>query len=207
MKQNQKKKGDCLLVQELTYGWFMPELLIATQWAGDDFIHGLLGTDVSTDEKINVLYKKLFNSDTFSQKDVFVFDSIISAFFSENPYSNLSIGDYVYKWFPRLQKLHKKLINECPDTLITGTPIVSMNLGVSGYVHAIFGDLIDKHVYDMNTILGEHYDGGIGRYVNGFFEIVTSEEVLRCELENLVYSGSCFKCGDVEIRMLPILID
>jgi hypothetical protein len=205
-KKDQENKDNCIQVHELTYSWFMPELVLAAHWAKEDWLIRLLGTSLTTEEKIRGMHEALFETDNPSQKELFMFETIMNGIFVGDPQSDRNLKHFLHKWFPQIKELERMLEMERPDTLITGTPMIGNNWDLKDYIRATLWDIIDGHVRDMNTVMGEHYDGGVDMFIGSTFQLVTSEDVLRCELENLVYTGSTFNCGGTKIRMLPILI-
>jgi hypothetical protein len=73
-------------------------------------------------------------------------------------------------------------------------------------VYEVCSALIDKHLDDMNSMLALHYEGE-AVYKNEQFKITLKNPVLRCEIENLIYTGSRFNYYGKEIEMNPVLLD
>ena len=205
-QKKQKQKGDCITTDTLVYSWFMPELFIAAYWAGEDWFCRFMNTSQTVEEKIKGLEEILFGEKA-KREDMFIFDRLVDAVFRGSvSVDGIAIKSQLWKDFKEIQKLDKRIMDERPDDLITGTPMIGTKWDLAEYVQATLFDLIQKHEEDLNTIMGKHYDGGVQYHIGSTFVLKTSEQVLRCELENLVFSGSVFNCNGVEIRMLPILI-
>lgn len=205
-KKNNKQKGDCVTTDTLVYSWFMPELFLAAYWAGEDWFCRFMNTSQSVEEKIKGLGEILFGENA-KREDMFIFDKVVEAVFRGSvSVEGIGVKSQLFKDFKEVQKLNERIMDERPDDLITGTPMIGTKWDLAEYIQATLFDLIEKHISDLNRIMGEHYDGGVQYNIGSTFVLKTSEQVLWCELENLVFSGSVFNCNGVEVRMLPILI-
>lgn len=198
-----------LLIDSLTYTWFMPELVLAACWAKELWFTDILFGSGDVGNTIHSLGKASIEKTGLGTgiESSFIFDTIVSTVFSKSSfYEGISPHRVLYQAFPSLDSLDKRLKLECPDTLITGTPVASDGWGLADYIFATIQDIVEKHMCDMNTVLGKHYDGGIWYHIGSTFKLKLSERVLRCELENLVFSASEFGCNGVRVKMLPILM-
>lgn len=67
-------------------------------------------------------------------------------------------------------------------------------------------DFIDKHVEDLVFMLDRYFIGGTIDVIDDVFTIVIDSRFERCEIENLVWSGSKFNVDGVIVVLIPIFI-
>jgi len=180
-------------------------LFLVAYWAKEKWFMGIMDEDVSFEQKVNNL------NDAIQERtpegihiNMLIFDGVVHCAFHGGNRVGFDPDDVLGKLFPAVKKLEARVVQECPDEVITGTPFVEDDFSLASHVRAIMRDLIDKHISDINHLLEVHYQGSFLNALNTTFCIEVTERVLRCELENLIISGSTFNCNGVRIKMLPM---
>jgi hypothetical protein len=176
---------------------------VAANWAFEPWFVEILGGDQPTGVKVEQIQKHIFG--TPQPEELLLFDQMLKGIFETDMPTNRDLEKMLYKQFPTINDLRISLEGDCPEILPTGSVMVGTNYSLKEYTNAFLQDLIDRHISDMNTVLGKHYDGGVDSYIGPVFNIKLSEDVLICELENLILTGSDFHCNGYDIRMLPVI--
>jgi len=193
-------------IDTLAYSWFMPEVFIASAWANEDWFTRLFNVkNHEGSEKIDMFREVIEEVEGYNP---LLFDAVVRAFFDRRiPVGSVSeLNDLMSGYFPKVVNLKKDVERACPDELITGTAYVG-DYKFDSYIRGVLGDLIDRHVQDVNKVLGDHYDGGVWWYSGTTFQLKLSEGVMRCELENIVETGSKFNCNGIKVNMLPVIVE
>jgi hypothetical protein len=172
----------------------MPEYILLLQWVGTKHWQKVYEEGMSTDEILKGLQNSVISE--LNEHDKIMHTEIWSAYVSgktidipevSSLFSVLAVNkDVLYHTLPTRDNEKQFYIRD------------ALNYTVS--------DMVSLHYKDMNTMLCKNFKGHVHGYAGSTFSLYFEEPVLRCEVENLIYTGSIFNCNGYVLRMLPFIL-
>jgi hypothetical protein len=220
------QNGGSLEARSVKYTWYMPDLLLAAQWAHrlweqggkrpawgcrdlkEGWLRDLLRKPIPWEDKAALfggtwLYTPSGERRTLAEARRTLAEAWVTEGFvlPGRAYAPGTHG--LWDCFPGLGQLQEMVrgLAELP----TGRGVEGNWWHMSEYVQAFLSGLVDRHLTDMIGMVDRHM-GGMHRVysVGSYFELHTKKYVPRCELGNLIHTGSVFGFdGGWEARMVP----